>query len=141
VSGGLRFVTESVLSSREVTAPYRVLSLDKLAPVLLRRSPHAFRPRGVGSRVYTLQAPDESLKILGILSWASAPLQRRPKHRAAALNLRFSRDPTFGFAKRQLAAPPLRFSPLQRFPHSEQRHQLIGPAFPNRLRLQVFSTS
>jgi len=43
--------------------------------------------------------------------------------------------------KRQLAAPSLRFLPLQRLPRPEQRHKLAGPASPDRLRLQVFSTS
>jgi hypothetical protein len=55
--------------------------------------------------------------VPGILSWASAPLQRTPKHLAAALSLWFSRDPTLSaITERQLAAPPLRFRPLQRFP-------------------------
>jgi hypothetical protein len=31
---------------------------------------------------------------------------------------------------RQLAAPPLRFRPLQRFPSSGQRHELVGHAIP-----------
>jgi len=66
-----------------------------------------------------------------ILSWASAPLQRLPKHRAAALNLWSPRNPTPGCnAERPLAAPPLRFRPLQRLPNSEQRHEMVGPAFP-----------
>jgi hypothetical protein len=66
-----------------------------------------------------------------ILSWASAPLQRLPKHRAAALSLWFPRNPTPGSkTKRQLAAPPLRFRPLQRLPSTEQRHELVGNACP-----------
>jgi hypothetical protein len=66
-----------------------------------------------------------------ILSWASAPLQRLPKHRAAALSLWSPRNPTPGCnTERQLAAPPLRFRPLQRFSSPEQRHELAGYAFP-----------
>jgi len=61
VSGGSRPVTESDLSSHEVTAPYRVFSLEKLAPTLLRRSPHAVRPFRLGYRVFTFQAPEEPL--------------------------------------------------------------------------------
>jgi len=41
VFGGSRLVTESALSSPEVTAPYRVLNLITLAPILVLRSPHA----------------------------------------------------------------------------------------------------
>jgi hypothetical protein len=33
-------------------------------------------------------------------------------------------------SKCQLAAPPLRFRPLQRFPSSRQRHELVGHAIP-----------
>jgi len=66
-----------------------------------------------------------------ILSWASAPLQRLPKHRAATMSLWSPRNPTPDCnVERQLAAPPLRFRPLQRFPSSEQRHEMVGPAFP-----------
>jgi hypothetical protein len=57
VMGGSRSVTESDLTSREVTAPCRGLSLKKLAPTLLWRSPHAFHPFGLGSRVFTFQVP------------------------------------------------------------------------------------
>jgi hypothetical protein len=32
------------------------------------------------------------------------------------------------FAVRQLAAPPLRFRPLQRLPSTEQRHEMVGIA-------------
>jgi len=69
--------------------------------------------------------------VPGILSWASAPLQRLPKHLAAALSPLVSqgaRRPAY--AVRQLAAPPLRFRPLQRLPNPGQRHELAGSAFP-----------
>jgi hypothetical protein len=59
VLSGTRLVTESDLPSREVTAPCRVLSLETLAPSLLRRSPHALYPRGLGYRVFPLQAPEK----------------------------------------------------------------------------------
>jgi hypothetical protein len=36
-------------------------------------------------------------------------------------------DPVTG---RQLAAPPLRFRPLQRFPSTGQRHEMVGNACP-----------
>jgi len=79
---------------------------------------------------------------LGILSWASAPLQRMPKHRAAALEPLVPQEPGVGpMTDHPLAAPPLRFRPLQRLPSSGQRHELVGPAFPDRLRLQVLATS
>jgi len=60
--GGPRSVTESDLPSREVTTPFRVLSLETLAPVLLRRSPHALYHHRWGFRVFTLQAPEKHVK-------------------------------------------------------------------------------
>jgi hypothetical protein len=80
-----------------------------------------------------LHPPDPGKQVNGsrILSWASAPLQRLPKHLAAALSLWFPRNPTPGSkSERQLAAPPLRFRPLQRFPSTGQRHELVGNAIP-----------
>jgi len=66
--------------------------------------------------------PRDNGFVLGFLSWASAPLQRMPKHRAAALSPRFPADPTQStLTLRQLAAPPLRFRPPSAFPHPEQR--------------------
>jgi len=68
-------------------------------------------------RVFTLQTPRNQLMVPGILSWASTPLQRLPKHRAAAFEFPVSqKSDTWPKTKRQLAAPPLRFLPLQRFP-------------------------
>jgi len=131
VLSGTRLVTESDLPSHEVAAPCRVFSLETLAPSLLRRTPHALYPRGLGYRVFPLQAPEKHLMLLGFLSWASAPLQRRPKHRAAALSFWFSKSPTSDpVVRRQLAAPPLRFWPLQRLPSTGQRHDLARPACP-----------
>jgi hypothetical protein len=69
--------------------------------------------------------------ILGFLSWASTPLQRMPKHQAAALSLWFSRNPMPApLTGHQLAAPPLRFRPLQRFPSTGQRHDWAGLHVP-----------
>jgi hypothetical protein len=54
-----------------------------------------------------------------------------PKHRAAALSCWFSNNPTPSPATEcQLAASPLRFRPLQRFPSAGQRHELAGNACP-----------
>jgi hypothetical protein len=141
VLGGPRSVAESSHPSREVAAPYRVFSLEKLAPALLQRSPHAFRPFRLGYRVFTFQAPEETLNFLGILSWASAPLQRMPKHRAAALNLWFSRDPTPDLHQTPTSSASLEVLAPSASSRTEQRLILAGPASPDRLRLQVFSTS
>jgi len=63
VSGGLRSVAESDQPSREVTIPCRVLSLESLAPVLLRHSPHALSHSGPGFRVFALQTPERHLHV------------------------------------------------------------------------------
>jgi len=85
VFGGTRPVTGSSRPSREATAPYRVFNLESLAPLLVRRSPHALCLYRLSFRVFTFQIPEKHIELLpGILSWASAPLQRQPKHRAAA---------------------------------------------------------
>jgi hypothetical protein len=65
---------------------------------------------GLSYRVFTLQTPRKQLMFPGILSWASTPLQRLPKHRAATLFKPLVSQ------KPELVAPPLRFLPLQRFP-------------------------
>jgi hypothetical protein len=57
--GGTRPVTESDLSSHEVAAPCRVSSLETLVPPLLRHSPHALYPRGLGYRVFALKTPEK----------------------------------------------------------------------------------
>jgi hypothetical protein len=56
--GGPRLVTESGHPSHEVAVPCRVFSLETLTPLLLRRSPHALYPCGLGYRVFTLRAPE-----------------------------------------------------------------------------------
>jgi len=131
VSGGPRSVAESGLPSREVTVPCRVFSSEMLAPPLLRRFPSCPLPLRAGLQGLHPPGPGKQVNGSRILSWASAPLQRLPKHRAAALSLWSPRNPTPGHhAERQLAAPPLRFRPLQRLPSAGQRHELAGYAFP-----------
>jgi hypothetical protein len=79
--------------------------------------------------------------ILGILSWASAPLQRLPKHLAAALSLWFSRNPTFGLHQTPTSSASLEVSnPFSVFPRGAAAY--FGQAcIPDRLCLQVLSTS
>jgi len=60
-----------------------------------------------------------------------------PLHRV----LGFPRNSTLRLAERHSAAPPLRSRPLQRLPARSSGMNLVGPASPNRLRLQVFTTS
>jgi hypothetical protein len=80
-------------------------------------------PMGRTSGSSRCRPPRITKVFLGILSWASAPLQRLPKHPAAALSSRFPKKlATLRRAERQPAAPPLRSRSLQRFPCSEQRH-------------------
>jgi len=80
--------------------------------------------------------------VLGFLSWASAPLQRMPKHRAAALSQTVSRRPD---AKQMSNAPTssasLEVSTLYSVFPTQGSGMMAGPASPNRLRLQVFTTS
>jgi hypothetical protein len=79
--------------------------------------------------------------VLGFLSWASAPLQRLPKHRAAAMSPWFSRSPTPVTDRPPTSSASLEVSTPSAFSRSGQRHELVGPASPDRLRLQVLSTS
>jgi hypothetical protein len=59
-----------------------------------------------------------------------------PPHRASGC----PKPLTLRTPKRLIATPPLRFSPLQRFP-TRSSGMLVALASPDRLRLQVFSTS
>jgi len=114
VSGGYRSVAESDLPSREVAAPCRVFNLEKLAPALLRRSPHAlylFRP---GYRVFALQVPGESVKVL----------------RDPLMGFRSSSEVAQAPSRRLQAAPPLRFLPLQRLPTRSSGINWPGLHFP-----------
>jgi len=142
VPSGSRRVTTSDHPSREVAVPCRVFSLEMLAPPLLRRSPHALYPRGLGYRVFTLRAPEKPVKdprvpLMGFGS-SSEEAQAPSRCLEPLVSQKPGADPMTG---RQLAAPPLRFRPLQRLPSSEQRPELVGPASPDRLRLQVLTTS
>jgi len=74
---GTRLVTETGHSSREVTAPCRVFSLETLAPALLRRSPRALGLHRLGFRVFALQAPgkhasDPRVPLMGFGSSSEA---------------------------------------------------------------------
>jgi hypothetical protein len=101
------------------------LNLVPLAPLLVKRSPYAL---SLSVRLWGIHVPgpQRSFTTSRILSWASAPLQRcpstEPLHRAFGYPT--ARRPVS--PKRLFATPPLRFLPLQRFPHSEQR--LFGRA-------------
>jgi len=109
---------------------------------LLRRSPRALYPCGLGYRVFTLRTPEIALRqsrdpLMGFGS-SSEEAQAPSRCHEPLVSQKPGADPMTG---RQLAAPPLRFRPLQRFPSSRQRHELAGPASPDRLRLQVLTTS
>jgi hypothetical protein len=113
-SGG---ITTSQRSSPEVTAPCRVSNLKALVPSWLRHSPHVLHRCRLDSRVFAFQAPEYNGIVLEILSWASAPLQRLPKHRAAAKKRGLAGVSTLTLSSEcPVTAPPLRFLPLQRFP-------------------------
>jgi hypothetical protein len=129
--------------SREVAAPCRVYNLNSLAPSLVQRSPHALGLHRLDFRVFTIQAPKKhvssswvplmGLKLLfrGCPSTEPLPLSPWfPKNSDA----RFEPDAI-------LQRLPCGLRPLQRFPCPEQRHEMAGHASPNRLRLQVFTTS
>ncbi len=140
--GGPRSVAESGLPSREVTAPCRVSSLETLAPSLLRRSPHALYPsRGWATGSSRSRPPRNEKPFLGILSWASAPLQRQPKHRAAALSRRLPDGPTYDPCRTPTSSASLEVST------PSASLQLRAAAFVgrkclfDRLRLQVLATS
>jgi hypothetical protein len=79
--------------------------------------------------------------IPGILSWASAPLQRRPKHLAAALGSPVSQKPDDQCHHRSpTSSASLEVSTPSASSSSRQRHD--GRAcIPDRLRLQVLTTS
>jgi hypothetical protein len=79
--------------------------------------------------------------ILGFLSWASAPLQRLPRYRAAAMSPWFSRCPTPVYDRTPTSSASLEVSTPSAFSRAGQRHELVGPASPDRLRLQVLATS
>jgi len=69
-------------------------------------------------------------KILRILSWASAPLQRPAKHRAAALSFWFSRNPTPGLHQTPTSSASLEVSTPSALSRAEQRLCLARFTFP-----------
>jgi hypothetical protein len=101
--------------------------------------PFAFADRATGS---SLSRPPRNTQVVPeFLSWASAPLQRLPKHRAAALNPRFSESSTTGMSRTQTSSASLEVSNPSASSRAEQRLELAGFASPNRQRLQVLTTS
>jgi hypothetical protein len=139
--GSSRLVTEPGLPSREVTVPCRVFSLETLAPSLLRRSPRALHLFRLGSRVFALQAPEGHNQcprdpLLGF--GPSSEVAQAPSRRIGTLVSQGRQHSvelsTFCGASLEVPAPSA-------FPRPEQRHEVAGLAFADRLRLQVFSTS
>jgi len=97
---------------------------------------------GLGYRVFALQVLRESVKVpRDPLLGFSLLFRGCPNTEPLPLDPGFAKTRRLVQTKRQLAAPPLRFLPLQRLPCPKQRHKLAGFASPDRLRLQVFSTS
>jgi hypothetical protein len=114
LSEGLRRVPGSktprrrdVAASRGVALPFRVLSSELLAPVLVGCAPHALFAEALDSRVFTVPRFRSDLRqtenpLVGLCS---------PSEYAQALSGRLV--PAEPVAE---ATPPLRFFPLQRFP-------------------------
>jgi hypothetical protein len=115
--------------------------LEKLAPALLWRSPRALDPFGSGYRVFTFPSPrgiviGSRVPLMGFGS--SSEAAQAPSRCLGALvfqrpDARPEPDAT-GSSSLEVSAPSA-------FSRAGQRHELVGPAFPDRLRLQVFSTS
>jgi len=140
VLGGPRSVFEPGLPSHEVAAPCRVFNLESLAPALVRRSPLALRRFRPGYRVFTFQVPRYNRLFLGILSWASAPLQRLPKHLAAASRswgLPKPRRPdelsTFSSASLEVLTPSAFLCPGKRHPGQAYLAQPPAPSGSHNL--------
>jgi len=85
--------------------------------------------------------PRSHQMVLRILSWASAPLQRLPKHRAAALSFWFSRNPTPGLHQTPTSSSSLEVSTPSAFPTLEAAALRGQACIPDRLCLQVLPTS
>jgi len=75
------------------------------------------------------------------LSWASAPLQRMPEHRAAALSPRFPFGSTSGFYRTPNGGASLEVSTPTASSQPEAAAWFGWTCNSNRLRLQVLSTS
>jgi len=124
-------------ASREVALPFRD-HRETLAPVSVRRSLPALFPHGLGSEVFTSRPPPKLREARGCLSWAWAPLQSPPdlKPPPDALGDRAHLPPAG-----DSATSSLEVSSPSAYPRPGQRHRVVGFASPDRLRLQVFSTS
>jgi hypothetical protein len=140
VFGGPRLVAETGLPSREVAAPCGVFDLKPLASSLVRRSPSALHRFRLGSRVFTPQAPKRNRLLSGSSHGLRLLFRGCPSTEPLHRDLGFPKSRRPDFAVRHSAAPPVRFRPLQRFP-ARSSGMLVGPSSPDRLRLQVFSTS
>jgi hypothetical protein len=79
--------------------------------------------------------------VPGFLSWASAPLQRMPKHRAAALSPWSPKNPTPGPRHAPTSSASLEVSTPSAFSPPGAAAWLAGSASPDRQRLQVLTTS
>jgi hypothetical protein len=119
-------------ASRGVALPFRVFVRIALAPSLVECSPPALGSRWAPgfSRV---RHPNKLIAYPGILSWASALLQSAPSSSGRRESPAIGGETT--------TAPPMRFFAPTASPRSRQRHEVIGFASPDRLHLQVFSTS
>jgi hypothetical protein len=131
VFGGIRFVTESDLPSREVTAPCRVFSLETLAPLLLQRSPHALHPHGLDHRVFTLQAPERHSRgfrdpLVGFGS--SSEVAQAPSRCLGSLVSQ--KTQTLGLCRAPSGSASLEVSTPSASSHSEQRPD--GQDLPSR---------
>jgi len=105
---------------------------------LLQHSPLALLRHRMSYRVFTNQTP-EIQSVLRILSWALIPLQRKSKHRAATLNLWFSKDSRFRKLNLTCSAFHEVLAPSA-FPHLKQRFFDQTCQF-DPAHLQVFATS
>jgi len=112
-----RLVAESSRASLEVTAPFRVSPEIASARMASGAPLWPFAANGWAAGFSRFRLPRNNCLASGLLSWASAPLQRLPKHRAAAARLGCPRP----------AAPPMRFFPLQRFPARDSGLAWPGP--------------
>jgi hypothetical protein len=90
---------------------------------LVRCGPHALHRCRLGSRDFASPTPPEMREAaLEILSWACALLQSTTTRRAAAATL----------GKPRVAAPPMRFGPLQRIPARVKGIECPGLPHPKR---------
>jgi hypothetical protein len=122
-------------ASRGIARPFRVSVRSWLAPVLVRRAPRALRPDGLGFRGFTCRGRPRCTNVHHGLSShglvRSFRVHRASSRRSATAPSRVRSD---------VAAPPMRFAPLQRVP-AHGSSIVAGFASPGRLRPQVFATS